>query len=162
MRNKVFIVSLIVGLSTVTAISGEKEPVETDQSPDAVRSRDYHFDGTISREVLENYLDRSVTMAYFLVTGKPEGNREYLYREDDIRLIRNIRPKFIGRAIYRWNGESRLNDPEFWTSARALIAKVHATDPDGIFQGCLFETVSPQLDHVKIPAWVFTDFGLAV
>ena len=37
---------------------------------------DYHFDGTISRKVLENYLDRSVTMAYFLVTGKVEGNRE--------------------------------------------------------------------------------------
>ena len=44
----------------------------------AGRARDYHFDGTISRQVLENYLDRSVTVAYFLVTGKAEGNREYL------------------------------------------------------------------------------------
>jgi hypothetical protein len=79
---------------------------------------DYHFDGTISMEVLENYLERSVTMAYFLVTGKTEGNREYPYREDDIRLIQNIGAKFIGRAIYRWNGEDRLNDPNFWADAK--------------------------------------------
>ena len=85
--------------------------VDAAEASSTVCARDYHFEGTISREVLENYLDRSVTMAYFLVTGKAEGNREYLYREDDVRLIRNIGAKFIGRAIYRWNGESRLNEP---------------------------------------------------
>ena len=78
----------------------------TAETPTA-RDPRYQFDGTISREVLENYLERSVTMAYFLVTGKTEGNREYSYREDDIRLIRNTGAKFIGRAIYRWNGEDR-------------------------------------------------------
>ena len=123
---------------------------------------DYHFDGTISREVLENYLDRSVTMAYFLVTGKAEGNREYPYREDDVRLIRNIGAKFIGRAIYRWNGEDRLNDNSFWTDAKALIERVHAFDPDVIFQGCLFETISRSVNSIKIPSWVFREFGLPV
>jgi hypothetical protein len=33
----------------------------------------YRFDGSISWEVLDNYLDRSITMGYFLVPGKPEG-----------------------------------------------------------------------------------------
>jgi len=126
------------------------------------RSRDYHFEGTISREVLENYLDRSVTMAYFLVTGKAEGNRQYRHRDDDVRLIRNIGAKFIGRAIYRWNGEGRLNDPNFWAGAKTLIDKVHAFDPDVIFQGCLFETISTQVNRVPIPSWVFTDFDLSV
>ncbi len=125
-------------------------------------SADYHFDGTISREVLENYLDRSVTMAYFLIPGKNESNYEYLYRDDDVRLIRNIGAKFIGRAIYRWNGESRLNDPNFWKDAKALIEKVYAFDPDVIFQGCLFETISRDVDRVKIPAWVFKDLSLPV
>ncbi|MBN1362700.1 MAG: hypothetical protein JW993_19030 [Sedimentisphaerales bacterium] len=106
----------------------------------------YTFDGTISREVLENYLDRSVTMAYFVVTGRPKGNRQYLYRVDDIRLIENIGAKFIGRAIYRWNGESLLNDPNFWTEAKKLMDQVHAFDPDVIFQGCLFETI-----HLQMP-----------
>ena len=83
---------------------------------------DYRFDGNITREVLENYLDRSVTMAFFLVTGVPErGRGRYPYREDDIRLIRNIGAKFIGRAIYRWGGESRLNEPGFWSGAKDLI-----------------------------------------
>src|ERR1700728_3579139 len=61
----------------------------------------YYFDGTISRQTLENDLDHSVTMGYFLVPGKPEGY-EFPYKDDDIRLIRNIGAKFIGRAIYRW------------------------------------------------------------
>jgi hypothetical protein len=125
-------------------------------------SPDYRFDGPISREVLENYLDRSVTMAYFLVMGKAEGNREYPYRDDDLRLIRSIGAKFIGRAIYRWNGESRLNDPEFRSDARALVEQVHAHDPHVIFQGCLFETISPEVNRVRIPDWVFRDFGLPV
>ena len=68
-------------------------------TPATGRPRDYRFERTISREVLEDYLDRSVTMAYFLVTGEPEGNREYRYRDDDVRLIQNIGAKFIGRAI---------------------------------------------------------------
>ncbi|OAV75598.1 hypothetical protein Barb7_00774 [Bacteroidales bacterium Barb7] len=33
----------------------------------------YYFDGSISREVLENYLNRSVMAGYFLVFGTPEG-----------------------------------------------------------------------------------------
>jgi hypothetical protein len=43
-------------------------------------------------------------MAFFLVPQRPEGRRTYLYHEDDIRLIKNIGAKFIGRAIYRWGG----------------------------------------------------------
>ena len=123
---------------------------------------DFRFDGNISRKVLENYLDHSVTMAYFLVTGTPERNRQYLYREDDIRLIENIGAKFIGRAMYRWGGESRLNEPGFWSDAKALIDRVHSFDPDVIFQGCLFEVVTRDVDRVNIPSWVFDEFGLPV
>jgi hypothetical protein len=131
-----------------------------DDVPPARSGRDYRFEGTISREVLENYLERSVTLAYFLVSGKTEGDRVYLYRDDDLRLIKNIGAKFIGRAIYRWNGEGRLNDPTFWTDARVLIEKVHAFDPDVIFQGCLFETISRDVNGVKVPSWVLKEFGL--
>ena len=129
------------------------------ETESAAQQPDYHFDGTISREVLENYLDRSVTMAFFLVTGVVErGRGEYLYREDDIRLIRNIGAKFIGRALYRWGGESRLNEPAFWSGAETIIRRVHAFDPDVIFQGCLFESISRDVNRVMIPAWVFKEF----
>jgi hypothetical protein len=149
-------------MGLVAAIFFSERQVYAAGTSSKAQQLNYHFDGTISREVLENYLDHSVTMAYFLVTGKAEGNREYLYREDDIRLIRNIGAKFVGRAIYRWNGENRLNDPSFWADAKALIDRAHAFDADVIFQGCLFETISRRVDSVKIPSWVFTEFGLPV
>jgi hypothetical protein len=131
-----------------------KPPVFQTNSP-------YYFDGTISRQTLENYLDHSVTMGYFLVPGKPEGY-EFPYKDDDIRLIRNIGAKFIGRAIYRWGEESRLNDPAFFAYAKNMVDTVHAFDPEVVFQGCLFEQVSKDVNNLKIPAWVFTDFGLPI
>jgi len=132
-------------------------------SAEAVTVRDYEFDGNISREVLENYLDRSVTMAFFLVEGVAERGRvPYAYREDDIRMIKNMGIKFIGRALYRWGGESRLNETEFWSGARDLVERIHAFDSDVIFQGCLFEMISSDVDNVKIPAWVFKEFDLPV
>ena len=121
----------------------------------------YYFDGTISRQTLENYLDRSVTMGYSLVPGKPEGY-EFPYKDDDLRLIRNIGAKFIGRSIYRWGQESWLNDPTFLAYAKKMVDTVHAFDPEVVFQGCLFEQVSADVNNLKIPAWVFTDFGLPV
>jgi hypothetical protein len=162
--NLILIKAMRVLLVAVVAVL-VKFPNAEAQSKSAVTvppKLDFSFDGTISRQVLENYLDRSVTMAYFLVTGKTEGNREYSFRDDDLRMIRNIQPKLIGRAIYRWNGESRLNDPEFWNGARKLIEGVHADDSEVIFQGCLFETVSPEVNQVPIPAWVFERLGVAV
>jgi hypothetical protein len=125
------------------------------------RSEKYAFDGSISRKVLENYLDRSITMGYFLVPGKPEGY-EFPYREDDIRMIKNMGAKFIGRAIYRWGEESKLSDPEFLSYAKNIIEKLHAFDPEIIFQGCLFEQVTRDVNNLPVPAWVFKDFGLPV
>ena len=128
----------------------------------AAKKKKYSFDQKgISREVLENYLDRSITMGYFLVPGKPEGY-QFPYREDDIRMIKNMGVKFIGRAIYRWGEESKFNDPELFTYAKGIIDKLHEFDPEIIFQGCLFEQVTRDINNLKIPAWVFTDFNLPV
>lgn len=121
--------------------------------------KNYKFDGRISREVLENYLDRSITMGYFLVPGSPEGY-QFPYRNDDIRMLKNIGAKFIGRSIYRWGNESVLGDPSFLNYAKNLIDTLHAFDPDIIFQACLFEYVSPDVNKLKIPAWVFSGLGL--
>jgi hypothetical protein len=131
-----------------------KEQVKFKKSP-------YYFDGSISRETLENYLDRSVTMGYFLVPGTPE-NYQLPYKHDDIRMIKNMGAKFIGRAIYRWSEESRLGDPAFLDYAKAMIDTVHTFDPEVIFQGCLFESVTADVNKLKIPVWVFTEFGLPV
>jgi hypothetical protein len=154
-----FLIVLMV-IIFVVSVSGNSKRTTDGQNTE--RTIDYHFERTITREVLENYLDRAVTMAFFLVTGIPESGREYPYREDDVRLIQNIGAKFIGRALYRWGGESRLNEPQFWSDAKALIDRVHAFDSDVIFQGCLFEMISRDVNNVKIPAWVFIEFGQPV
>lgn len=119
----------------------------------------YYFDGSISRSVLEHYLDRSVTAGYFLLKG-PVENYEFPYREDDIRMVQNIGAKFIGRAVYVWGGESALADTAFTGHARRLAKRMHQFDPEMIFQGCLFEFVSPDVNRLPIPDWVFKAFGL--
>ena len=132
-----------------------KEPVQFDQ-----KSK-FYFNGSISREVLENYLDRSVTAGYFLTPGAPE---RYLFpfRVDDMRMILNIGAKFVGRSIYRWSEESKFNDPEFLGYAKRLIDLMHDQDPEIIFQACLFENVSNDVNNLPIPAWVFEAFKLPV
>ena len=142
------LVLVIVGLSACTTGS-----VKFD------KKSKFYFDGSISREVLENYLDRAVTAGYFLTPGSPE-NYLFPYREDDIRMLINIGAKYIGRSIYRWSEESKFNDPEFLAYAKRLIERMHQLDPEIVFQACLFESVSPDVNNLPIPAWVFEAFDL--
>ncbi|MDP9041773.1 MAG: hypothetical protein M3N30_07310 [Bacteroidota bacterium] len=125
------------------------------------QNKSYQFDGNgISREVLENYLERAITMVYLLIPERPEGNSFYPYRADDTRMLKNIGAKFIGRSIYRWGGEKLLNNPAFWDSARSIISNLHVYDPDIIFQVCLFEIVTEEVNEIGIPEWVFRAYGL--
>ena len=154
MKNKM--VKLIVLIAVTLSISG----CSSEQSIFDKNSK-YYFDGSISREVLENYLDRSVTAGYFLVAGTPE-RYEFPYRLDDMRMLKNIGAKFIGRSMYRWSEESKLGDPVFIDYAKNLINQMHSYDPEIIFQGCLFESVSNDVNNLAIPAWVFEAFKLPV
>lgn len=116
----------------------------------------------ITRQALEYYLSRSVTMAEFLAVDPYGNDGPYPYKDDDVRLIENIGAKFIGRAIYRWGHETTLSNPAFWAGARKLIDRVHARDPEVIFQAAVFEAVGWKADSVAIPAWTFEALGLPV
>lgn len=114
--------------------------------------KDYHFDGTISREVLENYLARSITMMDLLTgAGNPD---------DNIRMLKGIGAKFAGRTIYQWGSESQLAGR--LATARTLVPKVRAAIPDMILQAAVFEVVTTDIEKVPVPDWVFTEFGLPV
>ena len=57
--------------------------------------------GTMSEEVLHNYLSRAVTQTEFL--AGPETSNDGVYgTEDDERMLLSIGAKFIGRSIYSW------------------------------------------------------------
>src|SRR5438067_8145790 len=104
----------------------------------------YRFDGTISRDVLENYLARAITMMD-LATGRGSP-------DDNVRMLRTIGAKFAGRTIYLWGDEPSLE----WRleKAREIIPKVHKADPDMILQAGIFEIVTTKVGEVPIPARV--------
>lgn len=120
----------------------------------------YAFDGSISREVLENYLEKSITAMSLAVHPKYSPEGEYPRKDLDLQFIKNVGAKFVGRAIYRWGKEDALNDPEFFSFAKDLIAKIHEIDPEIIVQACAFEAVYPEVSKVEIPEWVFLEMGL--
>jgi len=129
-------------------------PVSQAQTPPP---RDYAFDGKISRQVLENYLSRSITFAE-LLNGDRVENQLHGSTDDNIRMITNIGAKFAGRAIYMWGGESRLDG--LLERATPIVKKIHATDPDIVLQAAAFEIVSKQVETLKVPNWVFDEFNL--
>jgi hypothetical protein len=119
--------------------------------------RNYQFNGTISREVLESYLSRAITFSSLLdrnlIEGYAQGNTD-----DNIRMINNIGAKFIGRTIFTWNGEHHV--VEILEDAKEIAARIHSIDPEIILQAAFFETVSIQVESISLPSWIFKEFGL--
>jgi hypothetical protein len=116
----------------------------------AAAPRDYRFDGSMSRQVLENYLARSITME-----GRLNGRGDL---DDNIRMLKSIGAKFIGRSLCLWGNEGNLLAN--LDRAKAQIPKVHATDPDMILQACIFEIVTTQVEQVPVPDWAFAALGM--
>ncbi|NRB45517.1 MAG: hypothetical protein HRU47_11945, partial [Verrucomicrobiales bacterium] len=109
---------------------------------------DYHFNGNISRQVLENYLARSSTFGSLL----------HLTLDDDLRMIKNTGVKFAGRAVWMWGGESKIDD--LVRRGEPFAKRIHAIDPDIILQGAIFEVISRDVDNVPVPATKFEEFGV--
>src|SRR6202008_880915 len=91
----------------------------------------FQYDGTISRQILENYLSRSITMEG-LLNGRGDLN-------ENIRMLHHIGAKYIGRALCLWNAENDfLNNIQH---AREAVPQVLAADPEIVFEACVFQTV---------------------
>lgn len=110
---------------------------------------DYRFDGRISKEVLENYLSRAVTAAGLFESGT---------LTDDLRVIGELGVKFLGRASGIWYMTE--DDEVHFAKSAALAERVHEVDPEIILQSCIFEWVTERIETVKIPEFVFRDFGM--
>ena len=122
------------------------------ESNSTSRPGGFQFDGTISRQVLENYLSRSITMEG-LLNGRGD-------LKDNIRMLKSIGAKYIGRALCLWNAENDFSNN--LQLARAAVPQVLAADPEMILEACVFETVSPRVNEIEIPGRVFAAFGLPV
>jgi hypothetical protein len=114
--------------------------------------RDYHFDRTISPEVLDNYLSRAISMEG-LLNGRGD-------LDDNIRMLKDTGAKLIGRSLCLWGGEGELL--RNLERARQQVPKVHAADPEMILQACIFEIVTTQVERLPVPEWAFLALGLPV
>lgn len=130
---------LLVGLTVF--------PLGTEAKP-----RNYSFNASISREVLENYLSRSVT-ALDLLTGAGDV-------DDNIRLMKDLGVKFAGRTIGLWGSETQLASR--LATARRIEKRLHEMDPEIVLQGAVFEIVTVEVNKIAVPTWVFAAFGAPV
>ncbi|MDB5018469.1 MAG: hypothetical protein JWQ84_3301 [Mucilaginibacter sp.] len=151
-RSKFYILALtglcLAGFAGASSLHPKTRPTIVAGS----KKKDYKFNTTISRRVLENYLDRSITMQSLLV-----GKGDF---DDNLRMIKNIGAKFIGRSVCQWGEESDI--PKNLLQEKELAIKVHKSDPDIILQACIFEIVTNQVDQLAIPDWAFTALKLPV
>src|SRR5437764_481550 len=110
----------------------------------SLQNRSYKLDGAIWRQVLENYLARSISME-----GVFNGRGDF---SDNVRMLTNTGAKYIGRSLCLWGAEANfLRNVE---RAKNLVPLMQAADPEMILEACVFETVSPRVDQITIPPWV--------
>ncbi len=123
--------------------------------------RNYSFDGSMSRTVLENYLSRAVTHMG-LCSASADSTTQSL--DDDIRMLLGIGAKFVGRASFVWDlpGDLPAGEEKHFQKVKDVAAKVHKVDPEMILQACVFEAVFPGVEKIPVPDWVFAEFGLPV
>lgn len=129
----------------------------------------FYFCEKISRNTLENYLSRAVSMsglASFQYEGEilvPIYNDEEL--EGDLSMLINLQPKFIGRAAGEWF-QFGLDELHFERAAY-IAERFHSIDPDIILQAAVFEHIENILQppdqgiqNIIIPNYVEAEFGL--
>jgi len=116
--------------------------------------QNFNFNGSISRDVLENYLDKSITMS-----GLFDADYSGTEREEGIDLIRDTKAKFVGR-ISGWWGAPSLD--AVFNKCQLNVADVKANDNQIICQAAVFEYVTQQVNAYTIPSYVFEAFNLPV
>ncbi len=110
----------------------------------------YYFDGSISLDTLNNYLNRVSTYCQFF---QPEESDELV-----IDSIVGIGAKYVQRAACMWS-------PSSWEYAikgqiKKRMDKIHALDPEIIFEACIFECVDSRVAQISIPKETFEAFGI--
>ena len=143
---------LISALTLSAASLANKAPGLSLGAHKASHRRNYNFHRTISREVLDNYLSRSISMEG-LLNGRGD-------LTDDIRMLASTGAKYIGRSICLWGKEADLLSN--LERARRQLPQVHAADPEMVLEACIFEIVTTQVEQVPVPDWAFAALGQPV
>src|SRR5207248_7427941 len=104
-------------------------------------AQDFRFDSSVSRPVLENYLDRSISFTELLHDDLTQPrNRRGVDPRDNLRLILSTKAKLVGRALMVWGREKELD--AFLKNAKPFAEAIHKADPEVILQAAAFEIVT--------------------
>ncbi len=127
-------------------------------------AQNYNFNGSISREVLENYLDRSISMPSLSDIegdGFPNEAEREAARVEDIEMLDIIGAKFIGRVAGWWeNGWGQATHEIFLSKVEQNVSEIKTNDPQAICQGSVFEYVSSTIETFVIPQRVWDEFNM--
>lgn len=121
----------------------------------------YSFNGSMSEEVLYNYLDRAITMQG---QSAVEGTLQLTETErvQNINMLIDVGAKFIGRISGWWEsgwGQNKLD--QIVAKCSLNVANLKAQDPDIICQAAIFEYVSGTVETFNLPQHVLTTFNQA-
>ncbi len=122
--------------------------------------KNFKFNGKMSEDVLRNYLSRAVSFQGLCA----ENTSRDMCFEDDLRMIKNIGAKFIGRtAFYSWGGNmSTKQIEEHFKIVEECAKKAHEVDDELILQAGVFEIIfEGTVNSTPIPDWIFEEFDLA-
>jgi len=133
---------------------GDEDSDNTEQIPPDPDPR-YHFQDKISQEVLCRYLARAVTISVQDSDVLSPSNSRHIKK-----FILDTGAKYICRAATCWNPTAA--DYRTYQGQQEFIESVHMVDPDVVFEACVFECVSAEVDQIPIPDWVFRAFDLPV
>lgn len=120
------------------------------------KNKCYDFDGSISIEVLNNYLDKAIT--YVMEKGAVPMEFDEEHFKEGVRFVTNVGAKYIQRAACSWY--PTIEEIRTYPRLKKAIEKAHDIDPEIIFEACIFETTTSRVDNIPIPERVFEAFGL--
>ena len=144
--------AIVVMFAAVCTQAAQHTNSPPQRTPEASPPGKYSFDRIISRQVLESYLSRAITMEG-LLNGRGD-------LADNIRMLKEVGAKFVGRSLCLWGGEAKLLSN--LERAKQQAPMLHAADPEMVLQACIFEIVTTQVDQVPVPDWAFTALGQPV
>ena len=132
--------------------TADKDEQKQEEEAVEVSAVNYKFKYDVSEEVLCNYLARAVTIS-------PEGSGvlSKTGSKHVKKFILDTGAKYICRAATCWSPNP--GDYGTYPGQQAFIEDVHKSDPDVVFEACVFECISTAVNEIAIPAWVFEAFG---
>jgi hypothetical protein len=128
-------------------------------------AQQYQFNGNMSRQTMDDYLDKSIMMQNI---GRPDASSSE--RADAVAMLGYVGAKFVGRIV-TWYGElgyengmmTPLNpsNPIYFSTLQSTINAIHANDPDVICQAAILEYLNNNIEQSIIPDTVFRDVDAA-